>query len=66
MTIHIVPDLPIHEYRGTDRRAEVYKLENGNHIVRTYKNRVWQEDKELMHGERFAENYAEDFVLGSS
>jgi hypothetical protein len=64
MSIRIVPDLPIHEYRGEGRRAEVYKLSKSNFIVRTYKNSVWQEDKELMHGERFAENFAEKYVDG--
>ena len=53
------------EYNGEDRWALVYKTNDGNYLVRFFVNQVWRQDKYISdHSEIYAENTAENFVLG--
>ena len=55
----------LHEFRQGTRWAQVLKTNEGNYLVRMYDNQVWQEDRLIKgHSERYAEDCAENYVLG--
>tara|TARA_R100001509_G_scaffold148162_1_gene105827 strand:+ start:110 stop:310 length:201 start_codon:yes stop_codon:yes gene_type:complete len=56
---------PLHEFRMNDRWSIVYKTNEGNYLVRMFENQIWQEDRLIKdHSEVYAENCAENWVLG--
>ena len=60
-----IKDTPLHEFRQGDRWSQVYKTREGNYIVRMFHNQVWVEDRKITnHSESYAEDCAENFVLG--
>ena len=55
----------LHEFRKGTRWAQVYKTNEGNYLVRMFDNQIWQEDRLIKdHSERYAEDCAENYVLG--
>ena len=55
----------LHEYRQGDRWALVYKTNGGHYLVRMFEKQVWQEDRLIKgHSECYAEDCAENFVMG--
>ena len=55
----------LHEFRKGTRWAQVYKTNEGNYLVRMFDNQIWQEDSLIKgHSERYAEDCAENYVLG--
>ena len=55
----------LHEFRHDNRKAEVYK-HNKAFVVRMYNEKgIWLEDRIIKnHSERYAEDCAENFVMG--
>ena len=54
-----------HVYWQDNRRAEVFRTKNGDWGVRYFKNKKWLLDEIYReHSEFYAENAAENFVLG--
>tara|TARA_Y100001937_G_scaffold127805_1_gene201197 strand:- start:585 stop:782 length:198 start_codon:yes stop_codon:yes gene_type:complete len=55
----------LHEFRKGTRWAQVYRTNEGNYLVRMFDNQIWQEDRLIKdHSERYAEDCAENYVLG--
>lgn len=58
-------ETPIHEFRHEDRWSQVFVTREGSFIVRMFHNQVWIEDRLIKdHSESYAEDCAENFVLG--
>ena len=58
-------DRKYHDYWQDNRRAEVFRTKNGDWGVRYFKNKRWLLDEIYReHSEFYAENAAENFVLG--
>ena len=58
-------ETPIHEFRHKDRWSQVFVTREGNFIVRMFHNQAWIEDRLIKdHSESYAEDCAENFVLG--
>ena len=58
-------DRKYHDYWQDNRRAEVFRTKNGDWGVRYFKNKKWLLDEIYReHSEFYAENAAENFVLG--
>lgn len=58
-------ETPIHEFRHEDRWSQVFVTREGNFIIRMFHNQVWIEDRLIKdHSESYAEDCAENFVLG--
>jgi hypothetical protein len=56
---------PLHEFRNGDRWSQVYRTHEGNFLVRMFHKQVWVEDRVIKnHSESYAEDCAENFVLG--
>ena len=55
----------LHEYRQGSRWAQVYRMNSGHYLVRMFDNQIWQEDRVIKNkSERYAEDCAENYVLG--
>ena len=53
------------EYKGKERWALVYRTLDNQYLVRFFINQVWREDRYISdHSEVYAEDTAENFVLG--
>ena len=60
-----VKDEPLHEFRNNDRWSQVYRTQEGNYLIRMFHKQVWIEDRLIKnHSESYAEDCAENFVLG--
>ena len=55
----------LHEFRQNNRWAQVYRTNEGNYSVIMFEDQIWKEDRLIRgHSEVYAENCAENWVLG--